>query len=348
MEFTVQEIAQLLGGKVIGDATAKVHTVAKIQEATPGTIAFLANLKYENYLYSTQASAVLVSEGFTPKQPLETTALIVVKDAYVAFSTLLEEYQRLMSLQKVGVEQPSFRSESAQIGDRPYIGAFAYIGHNVRIGNHCKIYPHVYIGDNVTIGDHTVLYPGVKIYADSQVGSYCTIHAGAVIGSDGFGFAPQEDGTYKTIPQVGNVVIEDHVDIGANTTIDCATMGSTLLKSGVKIDNLVQIAHNVTVKENTVIASQTGISGSATLGKNNVLAGQVGIVGHIELPDFTTIGAQSGIMTPPKENGKILLGSPALEHKDQLRSLALFRRLPDFKKRIEKLEEAFLALQNQK
>lgn len=341
MEFTVQQIAQLLGGKVEETPNDKISSVSKIQEGKPGTIAFLANPKYEEFIYDTKATAVLVNEDFKPSKPLS-TSLIYVKDAYVAFSALLEEYQRIVSLQKVGVEQPSFKDESAVIGENPYIGAFAYLGKNVKVGNNCKIYPHVYVGDNVTIGDNTILHSGVKVYADCVIGNYCTIHSSTVIGSDGFGFAPQADGTYKTIPQIGNVIIEDHVDIGANTVIDCATMGSTVIKSGVKLDNLVQIAHNVTVGENTVIAAQTGVSGSATLGKNNVLAGQVGIVGHIELPDRTTIGAQSGIMNPPKEPGKILLGSPALEHKDQLRSLAMFRRLPDLKKRIEKLEAKLL------
>ncbi len=346
MEFTAQEIAQLLGGTVKGNPNDKISSVSKIQEGKPGTIAFLANPKYEEFIYSTRATAVLVNEDFKPTKPLK-TSLIYVKDAYVAFSSLLEEYQRIVSLQKVGIEEPSFRDGSAEIGESPYIGAFAYLGKNVKVGNNCKIYPHVYLGDNVTVGDNTILYAGVKVYADCTIGSYCTIHSGAVVGSDGFGFAPQADGTYKTIPQIGNVIIEDHVDIGANTVIDCATMGSTHIKKGVKLDNLVQIAHNVTIGENTVVAAQTGISGSATLGKNNVLAGQVGIVGHIVLPDRTTIGAQSGIMNPPKEEGKILLGSPALEHKNQLRSLAIFRRLPDIKKRIEKLEAKLLNSEDQ-
>lgn len=337
MEFTVQEIAHLLGGKVRGNPATKINAVAKIQEGRPGSIAFLANLKYESFVYDTAASAVLVNEDFEPKRSVS-AALIFVKDAYVAFGSLLEEYQRLVSLEKTGREMPHFCDSSAQIGANVYLGAFAYLGKQVRIGNNCKIYPQVYLGDNVSVGDNTILYPGVKVYAGCQIGRYCTIQAGAVVGSDGFGFAPQADGTYKAIPQVGNVVIEDHVHIGANTVIDCATMGSTQIKSGVKLDNLVQVAHNVTICENTVVAAQSGISGSATLGKNNVLAGQVGIVGHISLPDKTTIGAQSGIMTPPQKSGKTLLGSPALEHRDQLRSLAIYRKLPELKRRIEHLE----------
>ncbi len=346
MEFTVAQIAQLLNGKVIGDASRKVNTVAKIQEATEGSIAFLSNLKYENHLYETQATAVLVGEDFTPKQAVPHTSLIVVKDAYVAFSTLLGEYQRQANAQKIGIETPSFIDPTATLGEGVYVGAFAYIGAGAKIGDYCKIYPHSYVGEHVQIGAHTTLYAGVKVYAQCVIGSECVLQAGAVVGSDGFGFAPQEDGTYKTIPQVGNVILGDRVDVGANTTIDCATMGSTVVHSGVKLDNLVQVGHNVTIGENTVIASQTGLSGSVTLGRNNIFAGQVGVVGHLSVPDRTTVGAQSGLLNPPKEAGKVLLGSPAIDHREQLRNLAVFRKLPDLKRRVDMLEEKINTLSN--
>ncbi|MDW7693637.1 UDP-3-O-(3-hydroxymyristoyl)glucosamine N-acyltransferase [Flammeovirgaceae bacterium SG7u.111] len=341
MEFSIQEVAGLLNGQIEGDSSAKVRTVAKIQEAESGSISFLANLKYEKFLYETKASAVIVSKDFEAKKEYLTT-LIRVDDAYSAFSALLEEYQRLASLANIGIEDPHFRHESSTIGENIYLGAFAYIGANAKIGNNCKIYPHVYIGQGVTIGDNTIIYPGAKIMQDTVIGNYCTVKPGAVIGSDGFGFAPQADGTYKAVPQIGNVVLNDHVSIGANTTIDCATTGSTVIEDGVKIDNLVQVAHNAKVGSNTVVAGQTGISGSTEVGKNCRIAGQVGFVGHISIADNTTIGAQSGIMKSIEEPNSTVFGSPALELKEYMRSFAVYKKLPEFRKKIEALERSLL------
>lgn len=343
MEFTISQIADLLDGQVKGDGSIKVSGIAKIQEATPGTIAFLANPKYEQFIYSTQASAVIVSKDFVAKKPLD-TALIVVEDAYLGFTLLLEQYNRIISFGKLGIEEPSFLGKNVTTGENIYRGAFSYIGNNVTIGNNVKIYPHVYIADNVKIGNNTILHPGVKVLKNSVIGSYCTIQAGAVIGSDGFGFAPQADGTYKTIPQVGNVVIEDHVDIGANTVIDCATMGSTVIHKGVKLDNLVQIAHNVELGENTVVAAQSGISGSTKIGNNCMIGGQVGIVGHISIANGTKVGAQSGVGKSIKEEDTTIQGSPAFEIKSHLRSMAVYKKLPDLMKRVEKLEEKIITL----
>lgn len=343
MEFSVQQIAHLLGGTVEGDQeSAKVHTVAKIQEGKPGAISFLANLKYESHLYETAATAVIVSRDFVAKRPF-TTTLIRVEEPYAAFATLLEEYDKLRKARKKGIEQPAFLHQTAQVGEDVYVGAFAYLGENVRVGDNVKIYPQAYLGDNVVVGDNTIIYAGAKIYADTKIGQHCTIHAGAVVGSDGFGFAPREDGTYSTVPQVGHVVLEDHVSIGANTTIDCATMGTTLIKSGVKIDNLVQVAHNVEIGENTVIASQTGISGSTTLGKNCVLAGQVGIVGHVQVADKTTIGAQSGVSKSIAKGEETYLGSPAYPYRESARIYAVTRRLPDLKQKVDRIEKKLRA-----
>lgn len=340
MEFTINEIAHLLGGELVGEGSKKVNQLSKIEEAKEGSIAFLSNPKYENYLYSTDASAVIVNKSFSPKQSFNTT-LIKVEDAYTSFSTLLEEYQRIANFSKKGIETPSFIPDSAVLGNDIFIGAFTYIGHNVKIGNNVKIHPQVHIGDNSEIGDNTIIYPGVKLYANTKVGAYCTLHANCVIGSDGFGFAPQQDGTYKTIPQIGNAILEDHVSIGSNTVVDCATMGSTIVKKGVKIDNLVQIAHNVEVGENTVIAAQAGISGSTKLGNNCIIAGQVGIIGHIQIADRVTIGAQSGVHKADKP-GQTLLGSPAVDHKQCVKSYAITKNLPQLLKRIEVLEEKIL------
>ena len=340
MEFTINEIAHLLGGELEGEGSKKVNRLSKIEEASEGSIAFLSNPKYENFLYSTDASAVIVDKSFNPKQAYNTT-LIKVDDAYTSFSTLLEEYQRIANFSKIGKEDPCFVADSAKYGENAFIGAFAYIGANVTIGDNVKIHPHVHIGDNSVIGDNTIIYPGVKIYSNTSIGSYCTLHANCVIGSDGFGFAPQPDGTYKTIPQIGNVIIEDHVSIGANTVVDCATMGSTVIKKGVKLDNLVQIAHNVEVGENTVVAAQAGISGSTKLGKNCIIAGQVGIIGHIQIADRVTIGAQSGVHKADKP-GQTLLGSPAVDHKQCVKSYAITKNLPQLLKRIEVLEEKIL------
>jgi len=339
MEFTVQQIAHILKGEVKGNHQVKVRNLAKIQEGQQGDICFLSNLKYENFLYSTLASVVIVNKDFEPKKEYQPT-LILVDDAYTAFSVLLDEYAKAVNFSKSGIEQPSYIAQNVSYGEGLYLGAFAYIGNNVKIGENVKIYPHVYIGDNVSIGSNTILYSGVKVYAGCHIGSLCTVHAGAVIGSDDFGFAPQPDGTYKAIPQIGNVIIKDCVDIGANTTIDRAMMGSTILESGVKLDNHIQIAHNVQIGKNTVIASHTGISGSTTIGENCIIAGQVGMVGHIHIANRTTIGAQTGITKAVEKEGTVLLGSPALEHKEQLKIFVLMKKLPEFKKRIEELEKS--------
>jgi UDP-3-O-[3-hydroxymyristoyl] glucosamine N-acyltransferase len=343
MEFTTTEIANLVGGELKGSGSVKIRTVAKIEEASEGAIAFLANPKYENYLYSTLASAVLISRSFIPKEEVKTT-LILVDDPYSSFTTLLEEYSRLVTFAKVGIEQPSFTGENSFSGKNHYRGAFSYVGNNCRIGDNVKIYPNAYIGDNVQIGNNTIIYPGVKIYANTVIGNYCTLHAGAVIGSDGFGFAPQKDGSYKTIPQIGNVIIEDHVSIGANTVIDCATMGSTVIHEGVKLDNLIQVAHNVEIGKHTVIAAQTGISGSTRIGDYCMIGGQVGFAGHLKIASRSSFGAQSGVGNNVTEEGKSFLGSPAFDYSKYFRSAAVFRKLPEVLKKIEELEEKVITL----
>lgn len=343
MELTVAQIAGILGGEIKGDGERKVSKIETIQDATEGSISFLSNPKYEPYIYKTKASAVIVNNKIALKGDISTT-LILVDDPYSSFSLILEEYERLTSLKRAGVEEPSFMADDATIGENHFRGAFSYIGKGVKIGNNVKIFPQVYIGENVTIGDNTILYPGIKIYAGCQVGSYCTIHAGAVIGSDGFGFAPQPDGSFKKIPQIGNVIIEDHVDIGANTTIDCGTLGATVIKKGAKLDNLIQIAHNVEIGENTALAALVGIAGSTKIGKNCIFGGQAGVIGHLQLADRTTIAAKSAVIKSVKEPGSSFSGSPAFEHKDYMRSTILFRKLPDLLKRIEELEEKVVNL----
>jgi len=346
MQFTVQQVAQILGGEIEGDAQALISNLGKIQEAKSGDIAFLANPKYENFIYTTQATAVIVSKDFQPKQHVSAT-LIRVTDAYSAFSKLLETYERMILADKKGKENPCFIHETATLGEETYIGAFAYIGEKAKIGDKVKIYPNVYIAENVSIGENTIIYAGVKIYKNCIIGSNCIIHAGTVIGSDGFGFAPQADGTYQTIPQIGNVIIEDNVSIGANTTIDRATMGSTIIKKGVKIDNLVQIAHNVVIGENTVIAAQAGIAGSTEVGSNCMLGGQVGLAGHIKIANKTMIGAQSGLGGNVEEEGLQLQGSPAFGVKDFYKTYAVFKKLPELYRQINDLERKLKNLQEQ-
>jgi UDP-3-O-[3-hydroxymyristoyl] glucosamine N-acyltransferase len=345
MEFTVSQIALLLGGEIQGDGDVTINMLAKIQEAKPGQISFLSNPKYEPYIYDTQASAVIVKKDFVARKSIS-SSLILVDDPYSSFTALLEEYHKFMSFQKTGIEEPCFIGTNVTIGDDIYRGAFSYIGNNVIIGNNVKIYPHSYIGDNVTIGDNTILNAGVKLYANSKVGDNCVIHSGVVIGSDGFGFAPQPDGSYKTIPQMGNVIIGNHVDIGANTVIDCATFhgDSTKIGDGVKIDNLVQIAHNVHVGKNTVIAALSGISGSTEIGDHCVIGGQVGIAGHLKIANNTSVGAQAGIGKSSKEGSK-LFGSPAIDLMKYQRSYAIFKNLPDITYRLKQLEEKILDLQ---
>lgn len=339
MKFTLGQIAAILGGEVKGNSEESVSMLAKIQDAQKGQISFLSNPKYEQFIYTTQASAVIVRKDFVPKKELSCN-LILVEDPYSSFTRLLEEYHKLVSFQKTGIEEPSFVGESVTIGANIYRGAFSYIGNNVTIGTNVKIYPHTYIGDNSTIGDNSILHSGVKIYAGTRIGSGCVIHSGCVIGSDGFGFAPQEDGSYKTIPQLGSVIIEDSVVIGANTVIDCATMfgDATIIRKGVKLDNLIQVAHNVEIGANTVIAAQTGISGSTKLGENCVIAGQVGIAGHLEIAPFTSIGAQAGISKSLSREGLKLMGAPAIDVKDYFKSYAIFKQLPNLHQRLRDLE----------
>jgi UDP-3-O-[3-hydroxymyristoyl] glucosamine N-acyltransferase len=347
MEFSVNQIAGMIGGTVQGDGERIVDNLGKIEEGKAKTISFLSNEKYENYIYTSDAAAIIVKDSFTPKKVI-TPALIKVKDPYSAFTQLLEEYNKIMSFAKSGVEEPSFIGEGSSVGKNIYRGAFSYIGHHVKIGNNVKIYPQTHIGDNVEIGDNTIILQGVKIYSESKIGINCNLQAGAVIGSDGFGFAPQSDGTYKTIPQLGNVILEDNVSIGANTTIDCATLGSTIIRKGAKIDNLVQIAHNVEVGENTVIASQTGISGSTKVGKNCIIAGQVGLVGHIEIANNTTVSAKSGISKSVKQSGTVLSGMVGFDHKQYLKATTLFKRLPELYQQVQQLEKIVLNLPTEK
>ena len=345
MKFTVKQVALLLGGTVEGNEEEEVFILSKIEEARKGSISFLSNLKYEPFLYSTGASAVIVGKDFQPKAAVK-PALIRVNDPYSSFTVLLEEYHKLISFQKTGTEEPSFMAEGVKPGEKLYRGAFSYIGRGTTIGKNVKIYPQAYIGENVVIGDNTLILSGAKIYPDTKIGHNCTIHAGAVVGSDGFGFAPQPDGSYKTIPQLGNVILEDWVSIGANATIDCATMGSTIIRRGTKIDNLVQIAHNVEVGKNTVIAAQSGVAGSSKIGESCIIAGQVGIIGHLEIANKTTVAAQAGIGKTIKEEGTILIGSPAFERTSYMKSYALFRNLPDLNRRMKELEEKILNLRS--
>lgn len=335
MEFTASTIAGFLNGVVDGNPDTVVHTVAKIEEGKPGALSFLANPKYEPYIYTTKSSIVLVNRKFVPSEKVSAT-LIRVDDAYEAFASLLRLVEQRRPARS-GVHPSAIVEPSSKTGENVYIGPFVYIGQNCSIGNGCQIYPHVYIGDNTTIGDNTVIYAGVKIYHECVVGNNCIIHAGTVIGSDGFGFAPQADNEFVKIPQIGNVVIEDNVEIGANCAIDRATIGSTVIRKGVKIDNLVQIGHNVEIGENTVMAGQTGIAGSTKIGRNCMFAGQVGIAGHLKIADGTKIGAQSGIPGDVKKENSVLLGYPAIDHKDFLRSAVIFRKLPEMKSKLDDL-----------
>lgn len=331
MEFNAQTIADFLGGTVEGDANVCVSDVAKIEEGEAGKLAFLANPKYNKYLYETEASIVIINQDLELEAQVKAT-LIRVPDAYKAFASLLELVQASKG-SKSGIENPSYIDSTASYGSDIYLGAFAYIGKNVRIGNHVKIYPHAYIGDNTSIGNDCIIYSGVKIYEGTKIGDLCTLHAGAVIGADGFGFAPGEDGKYKKVPQVGNVILEDLVEVGANTTIDCATMGSTIIRKGTKIDNLVQIAHNVEIGENTVIASQTGISGSTKVGSNCQFGGQVGVAGHITIGDHVNLGGQTGVSNSIKSN-RTVLGAPAMDIAQAAKVFAIMRNLPQLREQI--------------
>lgn len=337
MKFKAEEIAQYLKGEIVGDPAVTVDNVSKIEEGKAGTLAFLANPKYENYLYISDASIVLVNRDFNPRQAVKAT-MIKVDDAYQAFASLLDLYIKARESMKTGIEQPSFIHQTSVLGEHCWVAAFAYIGRNVKIGNQVKIYPHVFVGENVTIDDGTILYSGVKIYDDTVIGKRCIIHSGAVIGSDGFGFAPQDDNTYKKIPQIGNVIIEDDVEIGANTTIDCGTMGSTIIYKGVKLDNLIMVAHNCEIGENTVMAGLTGMAGTTKIGKNCRFAGQVGLAGHLTIGDNVQIGAQSGITKNVKDN-QIILGSPAMEIKQAIRMYTVLRNLPQLREEVIELQK---------
>jgi len=342
MKFNASQIAALIQARIEGNPDAEVASFGKIEEAGPGQLAFLANPRYEDYLYSTQASVVIIGESLQLKQTVQPT-LLRVSDPYSAFAALLRQYQRMMQEQLLGRQEPSYVDNSARLGSEIFIGAFAYIGKNVVIGDRVKIHPQVYIGDDVQVGDDTILYPGVKIYHGCKLGKKVVIHGGTVVGSDGFGFAPQPDGSLKKVPQIGIVVIEDGVEIGANTTIDRATIGQTTVKAGAKIDNLVQLAHNVEVGNSTVIAAQTGISGSTKVGAGVMIGGQVGIVGHIQIGDGAKINAQSGV-SKSLDAGKVVTGSPAHDYTQSLRSQAITRRLPELEKRIIELEKQLAEL----
>lgn len=337
MQFSAAQIAMIINASVDGDPGVVVDSFGKIEEAKKGQLAFLANPKYEDFLYSTEASIIIVNVTLKLRQPVAAT-LLRVPDPYTAFANLLSAYQDLISKQLKGIQQPSVISGSATIGENVFVGAFSYLGDNVRIGDDVKIHAQVYIGNDVKIGRGTVLHAGVKIYQGCQVGENVTIHAGTVIGSDGFGFAPQSDGTYKKVPQIGNVVVGDNVEIGSNCTIDRATIGSTVIHSGAKLDNLIQIAHNVEIGSYTVIAAQSGVSGSTKIGKNVMIGGQVGIVGHITIADGSRINAQSGV-TKSINAPMAVTGSPAFNYAAALRSQAVSRNLPELEKRIKELEK---------
>ncbi len=345
MQFSATQIAQLINGKIEGDADKTVSSFGKIEEAKGGQLAFLANPKYEEFLYSTAADVIIINDSLVLKEPM-TATLIRVPDAYLAFATLLDQYQKMQAGRLVGIQEPVYIHPSVKKGEQVFIGAFAYIGENAVLGNHVKIHPNAYIGNNVKIGDNSILHPGVKIYHDCIVGNNVVIHAGTVVGGDGFGFAPQADGSFKKVPQTGNVVIEDDVEIGSNTTIDRATIGSTIIRSGAKLDNLLQIAHNVEIGNNSVIAAQSGISGSTKIGNNVMIGGQVGIVGHLQIADGSKINAQSGVSKSIKTPNTAVTGSPAYDYTAALRSQALMRKLPDLEKKIRELEDMIKELQN--
>ena len=337
LEFSAQQIAMMIQGQVEGDASVTVHNFGKIEEATAGQISFLANPKYEAFLYTTAASIIIIGAQQQLKEKIKAT-LIRVPDAYAAFATLLTKYQELKTQQLVGIQTPSFIAPSAKIGTNHFIAAFAYINEGATLGDHVKIFPNVVIGENVKIGNHVTIHPGVVVYADCVIGNHVTIHSGSIIGSDGFGFAPKEDGSYQKVPQLGNVVIEDDVEIGANTTIDRATIGSTFIRKGVKLDNQIQIAHNVEIGSNSVIAAQTGVSGSTKIGKNVMAGGQVGISGHLAIADGIKIAGKTGVTKSFLTANMTLTGFPAAEQKQSLRSQVYVKNLPELEKRVQELE----------
>ncbi len=335
MEFTAGMIAGMLNGTVEGDPETRLNTVARIEEGAPGALSFLSNPKYEPYLYKTGASAVLVKKEFVPSAKVS-TVLIRVDDPYQALAKLLAFYEQAKPVKK-GVHPSAAIDEKAQLGNNIYIGAHTVISENAVIGDGCSIHPQVFIGENAKVGSNTVLYPGVKVYHDTVIGDNCVIHAGAVIGSDGFGFAPSSEADFIKIPQIGNVIIEDNVEIGSNTCIDRATMGSTIIRQGVKLDNLIQIAHNAEIGENTVIAAQTGLAGSTRLGKNCAIGGQVGFAGHLTIADGCRIGAQSGVMSTVNKENSTLFGYPATDSREYMRGVAYIRKLPELNRMVNQL-----------
>ncbi len=338
MEFTAQTIADFLHGKIEGNADIKVTKVSKIEEGKPGTLCFMANPKYEHFLYTTEASIVIVNNDLVLSQTVSPT-LIRVPDAYKSFASLLELYDSFKP-QKTGIEQPSFVAANAKIGENAYIGAFSYISDNVKLGTNVKIYPQVYIGENVTIGENTILFAGTKIYHDCIIGANCIVHSGTVIGADGFGFAPQsEDNNYKKVPQIGNVIIEDNVEIGANSCVDRATMGSTIIRKGVKLDNLIQIGHNVEVGENTVMAGQSGVAGSTKIGRDCMIGGQVAVSGHLTVANGVKLGGKTGVNASIKKENEIMIGAPAQNYSDFMKCYVVFRRLPDLKRDLDAVKK---------
>lgn len=347
MQFTAKQIAEIINGTIEGDPDVAVSSFGKLEEAAEGQLAFLANPKYEEFLYTTRASIIIVNSTLEVEKKLSAT-LIRVPDAYSSFAVILTAYSQMAKANLTGIQQPSFIASNAKLGENVFVGAFTYLGSNVVIGNNVKLYPQVYLGDNVIIGDDTILYPGVKIHHDCVIGKCVSIHAGCVIGGDGFGFAPQADGSFKKVPQIGNVVVENNVEIGANTTIDRATIGSTTIKYGAKLDNLIQIAHNVEIGANTVIAAQSGVSGSTKIGKNVMIGGQAGIVGHLQIADGSKINAQSGVGKSIKTPNTAVTGSPAYDYGQALRSQILSRNLPELEKRIKQLEQMVEQLKNEK
>lgn len=345
MEFSAQFIADYLHGTIEGDGSVLVNNFSKIEEGKPGTLSFLANPMYTKYIYTTDASVVLVNNDFQADKQLNTT-LIRVEDAYQSIARLLDFYERIKRKKHTGISSLAYIHKAAEIGKEVYIGGFAYISEGAKIGNNVRIYPHVFIGENVTIGDNTTIYSSVNIYEECQIGNNCIIHSGVVIGSDGFGFAPKTNGIFKKVPQVGNVVIEDEVEVGSNTTIDRATLGSTRLAKGVKLDNLIQVAHNVEIGERTVIAAQTGISGSTKIGKDCMIGGQVGVAGHLQIADNVKIGAQTGIAQSIKKKGDIIMGSPSMPIRDFQKAHVVFKQLPDIYKQFNEMKRELEELKN--
>ncbi len=338
MKLSAKEIASFLGGEIEGNPEIWVNDFAKIEEGQENKLSFLANLKYLKFIYTTKSSVILINEDLKLEKKINST-LIRVPNAYNSFAKLLKLYQKSKEKNKKGIEKPSFISEKANLGENIYIAAFSYISENAKIGNNVKIYPNVFVSENVEIGDNTVLHSGVKIYNDCKVGENCIIHSNVVIGSDGFGFVRDKNGLQQKILQIGNVVIKNNVEIGANTTIDRATLGSTIIQNGVKLDNLIQVAHNVEIGENTVIAAQVAIAGSVKIGKNCLIAGQVGIVGHLKIANNTSIAAQSGINSKVRKENQILMGSPAFDIGKYRRSLVVFKELPEIRNSIFKIKE---------